>query len=132
MVAPFSSFYAKFGVVFVLTLENAFSYRFRFKANRKSIGSSKKSVLGIFEVALCLRDRHVFMWQSVKILNVFNTLTLKQIFWKTKPSFKKLEYRFLIESKKIKNASFLYKIAIWEANLKANRMVSTKATDFCQ
>ena len=37
-----ASFTAKFGLVFVLTLENAFSERFHFQANRKSIGSSKK------------------------------------------------------------------------------------------
>ena len=36
------SFTAKFGLVFVLTVENAFSWRFNFKANGKSIGSSKK------------------------------------------------------------------------------------------
>ena len=36
-------------------------------------------------MALRLRDRHVFMWQFVKVSNVFNTLTLKQIFWKGKP-----------------------------------------------
>ena len=58
------------------------------------------------------------MWQSVKVLNVFNTLTLKQIFWKTKTFFKKLEYRFLVESTKIENASFPYKTAISEANVK--------------
>ena len=58
------------------------------------------------------------MWQSLKILNVFNTLTLKQIFWKTKTFFKKLEYRFLVESTKIENASFPYKTAISEANVK--------------
>ena len=54
------------------------------------------------------------MWQSVEILNVFNTLTLKQIFWKTKTFFKKLEYRFLVESTKIEKASFPYKISISE------------------
>ena len=32
---------AEFELVFVLTLENAFSYRVHFEANRKSIGSSK-------------------------------------------------------------------------------------------
>ena len=32
----------KFELVFVLTQENAFSQRFHFKANRRSIGSSKK------------------------------------------------------------------------------------------
>ena len=35
MVAPVSKFYGKFGLVFVLTLEISFSYRFHFKANRK-------------------------------------------------------------------------------------------------
>ena len=121
-----ASFTAKLGLVFVLTLENTFSQRFHFKTNRKSIGSSKKTVLGIFKIALRLRDRHVFMLQSVKVSNVFNTLTLKQIFWKTKTFFKKLEYRFLVESTKIENASFPYKTAISEANVKTNRMVTTK------
>ena len=66
------------------------------------------------------------MWKSVKILNIFNTLTLKQIFSKTKTCFKTLEYRFLVESTKIQNAPFPYKTAISEANVKANRMVTTK------
>ena len=39
--------------------------------------------LGVFEIALRLRDRHDFMGQPVKVLNVFNTLTLKRIDWKT-------------------------------------------------
>ena len=43
-----------------------------------------KTLLGIFKIALRLRDQHVFMRQSLEILNVFNTLDLKQIFWKTK------------------------------------------------
>ena len=41
-------------------------------------------MLGIFEIALRLRDMHVFMWQSLEVLNVFNTLTLKQISGKRK------------------------------------------------
>ena len=74
------------------------------------------------------------MWQSVKILNDFNTLILKQIFRKTETSFKKLEYHFLVESTKIENASFPYKTTVSEANaiseinVKMNRMVSTKWT----
>ena len=68
------------------------------------------------------------MWQSVEILNVFNTLTLKRIFWKTKTFFKNLEYRFLVESIKIENASFPYKTAISAVNVKTNRMVTTKWT----
>ena len=68
------------------------------------------------------------MWQLVEILNLFNTLTLKQIFWKMKTFFKKLEYRFLVASTKIENASFPYKIAISEANVKTNRMMAKKWT----
>ena len=68
------------------------------------------------------------MWQSVEILNDFSTLTLKQIFWKMKTFFKKLENRFLVESTKIENPSFLFKTAISEANVKTNRMVSVKWT----
>ena len=83
-------------------------------------------VLEIFKIILRLRDWDVFMRQSVEILNVFNTLALKQIFWKTKTFIKKLEYRFLVENIKIQNASFPYKTAISEANFKTNRMVNTK------
>ena len=85
-------------------------------------------ILGIFKIALCLRDRHVFMWQSLKILNVFNTLTLKQIFWKTKNFFEKLQYPFLVESTMIEIASFPYKTAISEANVKTYKIVTTKWT----
>ena len=66
------------------------------------------------------------MWQSVKVSNVFNTLTLKQIFWKTKTFFKKLEYHFLVETTKIKNTSFPFKAALSEANVKANKMATTE------
>ena len=37
--------------------------------------------------------------------------------------FKKLAYRFLVERTKIEKASFPYKTAISEANVKTNRMV---------
>ena len=85
-------------------------------------------ILGIFKIALHWRDQHVFVWQSRKILNIFNTLTLKQIFWKTKTFLKKLEYPILVESMKIENASFPYKNTISEANVKTYRMVTSKLT----
>ena len=75
-----------------------------------------------------MRDRYVFMWQSVKLSNVFNTLTLKRIFWKTKTFFKKLEQRFLVETTKIENTSFLFKTALSETNVKTNRLATTKVT----
>ena len=64
----------------------------------------------------------------MKVSNVFNSLTLKQIFWKTKAFFKKLEYRFLVETTKIENTSFPFKTALSEASVKTNRMVTIKWT----
>ena len=66
------------------------------------------------------------MLESVGIFYDFNTLTLKKIFWKMKTFFKQLENCLLAESTKIENALFWYKTAILEANVKTNRMVSTK------
>ena len=78
------------------------------------------------EIALRLRDRQVFISQLAKVSDVFNTLILKQIFWKTKTFLKKLKYRFLIETTKIENTSFPFKTALQEANVKTNRMATTK------
>ena len=84
--------------------------------------------LGIFKMALRLRDWHVFIWQSVKVSNVFNTLAFKQIFWKTKTFSKKLEYCFLVETTEIENTSFPFKTALSETNVKTNGMATTKWT----
>ena len=109
---------AKYELVFVLTQKNA----------KKEHRFSWKMLLGIFKLTLCFRDRHDFMWQLLKILNVFNTITLKKIFLKTKTFFKKLEDWFLVESTKIENAMFPNKIALSESNVKANSTGSTKWT----
>ena len=58
----------------------------------------------------------------------FQSLTLKQIFWKTKTFFKKLENHFLVETTKIENTSFSFKTALSEAKFKKNRMATTKWT----
>ena len=36
-------------------------------------------VVGIFKRALRLRDRHIFVWQSLEILNIFNNISIMQI-----------------------------------------------------
>ena len=54
----------------------------------------------------------------MKVSNGFNTLTLKQIFWKTKIFIKKLEYRFLVETTNIENTSFPFKTALSETNVR--------------
>ena len=63
----------------------------------------------------------------MKVSNVFNTLTLKQIFRKTKAFFTKLEYRFLVETTEIE-ITFPFKTALSETNTKTNRMITTKWT----
>ena len=98
-----------------MKLRNAFT----FLAHRKSIGSSKNGNRDFqnrspFERSTCF---------SVTISEI-----LKQILWKTKTYFRKLEYGFLVETTKIESTSFPYKTAISEANIKTNRMASTKYT----
>ena len=63
-------------------------------------------VLRIFKIALPLRDWHVLMLQSVKVLNVSNRLTLIQIFYKTKIFFKETGVRLLVKTTKTENTSF--------------------------
>ena len=64
----------------------------------------------------------------MEMLDVFNALTLEQIFWKAKTFFKKLEYRFLVETTNIENVLFPYKTVMSEANVKTNGVVSIKWT----
>ena len=70
----------------------------------------------------------MFLCDNLKVSNVLNTLNLKQIFWKTKTFFKKLENHFLVEAIKIENTPFPFKTALSKANVKTNRMVTTKWT----
>ena len=63
---------------------------------------------------------------SGKFLDDFNTLTLEQIFWKTKSFFKKLKYHFLVESTNVESASLTYKAAMSGADITTSRMASTK------
>ena len=73
--------------------------------------------LGIPKITLRLRDRHIFMWQSLESLNMLITLTLKQVFWKMKTFLKKLEYHFLAETTTIENTTFPYKTTLSEPNV---------------
>ena len=61
----------------------------------------------------------------MKVSNICNTSTLKQILWKTKAFLKKLEHAFLVETTKIENGSFPFKTALSEFNV---RMTTTKWT----
>ena len=58
----------------------------------------------------------------------FQYFNFERDFLENKILFKKLEYHLLVESTKSENASFPYKTTMSEANVKTNRMVSTKWT----
>ena len=58
----------------------------------------------------------------------FQYFNLEINFLKNANTFKKLEYSFLVERTKIDNITFPYKTALSKANLKTNRMGSTKLT----
>ena len=113
MVSSFSKLYGKIWVGFCVNNGKRFFLEI---------------TLGIFKIALRLRDWHLFIWQSVKILNDLNTLTLRQIFWKTNTFVQKTGVPFLIGSTKFENASFSNETVILETNIKTNNMITTKWT----
>ena len=56
----------------------------------------------------------------------FQYINFETNFLKKKTFFKTREYCYLVESTKIENATFSYKTALSEANVKKNRMGSSK------
>ena len=80
------------------------------------------------KMALRLKDRHVFMWQSLRILNAFNTLKLKQPFRKTNVSLKKTGASLFSTEYNNERAIFLCKTALSKISVKTNWMGSTKWT----
>ena len=87
------NFTAKFELAFIKTLENTFSLRFRFKITRKSIDSSRD-----------FQNSSPFNRSACFYLTISGNYERFLYFQKT-------EYRFLVESTKIENASFPYKSA---------------------
>ena len=61
--------------------------------------------------------------ESFKRFQYFN---FKTNFLENENFFEKLEYRFLVETTKIENVSFPFKTGLSEANVKTNRMATTK------
>ena len=71
---------------------------------------------------MLLCDIHWKLW-TISILSLWNKFSEK-----VQTLFKKLEFRFLVESTEIDNTTFPYKTALSEASVKTNRMGSTKWT----
>ena len=91
---------------FVLNTRKCFCVEVLFQSQQKELRFLYKTVLSISKIVLRLTDRHIFIWLSLKILSVFDTLTLKQFFGKTETTSKKLENCFSVKSSAIENATF--------------------------
>ena len=91
----FNKFYSQVLVGFCFNTKNRFFSEFLWK-----------TVLGIFKIALRLWDQHISVWQSLEILNVFNVLTLKEVFWKNENLFWKTGVPFLS-----------WKYSYWKSNI---------------
>ena len=117
MVAPLT-FTAKFGLVFVLTQENALSQRFHFIAKERTWillnNGTRDFQNGLpFERSVCV---------YVTTTECFHYFTFETNFLKNGNLFKKLEKRFLVQSTEIESAISPHKTAMPEANVKTNRM----------
>ena len=75
-----------------------------------------------------MRDQHVFYVTISRNFERFQYCDFETDFLENENLFEKTGLSFLVESTKIENASFLYKTALSEANIKTNRMGSTKWT----
>ena len=92
-----TSFTAKFELVYVLTQENAFSWRFLFKANRKSIGTVLlQNGTRNFQNRSPFERSACFYGTIIRNFDRFQYFDLARNFWITKTFSKILEYRFLV------------------------------------
>ena len=123
------TFTEKLELVFVLTFENAFSQSFHFKANRKSIGSSKNRTRD-FQNSPPFERSTLFFVTIPGHFDCFqyfdfetNFLENVNLFQKTGVPFFSWNYRFLDW-----NTSFPFKNTRSEANVKTISMSTTKLT----
>ena len=123
-----AGFIAKFELVFVLTLENAFSQTFHFKANKKSTILLENDARDFqssppFKRSACFYETTSGSFERFQYFN-FETSFLEneKLFSKNGSIF------FQLKILRLKTHSFPYKAALSEANVKTNRMMSTKWT----
>ena len=86
-------------------------------------------VVGIFKIVPRFKRSACFYVTISESFERFPYLNFERSFLVNENLFqKKLEHRFLVETTKIENTSFLFKTALSEANVKTNRMATTKWT----
>ena len=128
-----TNFTAKFWIGFCLDFLLFGFERFHFKANRKSIYSSKNGSRNFqnsapFERSACFYVRSACFSACFLNFKRFQYFNFAIDFLENENLFKNLEYRFLVESTKTENVPLSYKTVKSEANVETNRMVSTKWT----
>ena len=118
MVAPFRKFCSKIWVGFCLHIGKHFFLRgFILKANRKSIGSSKKRYQE-FKKQPSVWEISIFYMTISGNFERFQYFNFKTDFLENKNLFQKLEYRFLVESTKIKKHPFHAKLTYLQPMLR--------------
>ena len=87
-------------------------------------------MLRYFKIVLHLHTRSAYFYETMtRYFKRFQSFNFETIFPKTmKTFFEKLEYHFLVESTTIESTTYLYKTDLSKANVKTNRMGSTKWT----
>ena len=117
-VALFSKYYNKVWGSFCLSIRKTlFLKGLILKPKERAYVLLKSSTRGFQNTCW-----HLFMWQSLEVLVVFNALTLKQIFWKKQKLF--LKNWSIVFSWKYQdwNALFPYKTSLLKTNVTINRM----------
>ena len=122
-----ASFTRKYQLDIVLTQEKAFSIGLILKPTEKAWVFLKSDTREFqnshpFERAACF---YVTISGNFENFQYFN---FEKKFLKNETFSKKLEYHFPVESTKFENATFPYKTALSEANVKTNRMGCTEWT----
>ena len=97
-------FKAKYVMAYVWTQENTSLYSLYFKPMERPY-VLLKTVLGIFKRSF---KRSACFYVTITILNDFNFLNSKQVFWKTKTFLKNLEYLFLVQITTNEGKRYIY------------------------
>ena len=79
-------------------------------------------VLGIFKIAVRLRDRHVFYKIISESFKRFQYFNFETNFLENDNLFLKIGVPFLVETSKTENTSFSFKNALSKVYVKKNRM----------
>ena len=115
-VATFSNVYGKSCVGFCLET-GKHAQKFHFRSNRKRKVSLENSARDFQYIPLFQRSA-CFYVKITGHFDCFQYFNFETNFLKKENLFKKLNYRFLVESIKVENATFPYKSALSEVKVK--------------